>query len=389
MPGTFRKTLTGKDNHRITMAYFTQMSQTSKDTAKQALRALVALVFIVAIVWVAMQSFRVLPGVKQFFANAFVSVESFFSPAERITLRVVDSQVVVDTPFTLTWEHAGRKGDGSYIMSYECREDLYLARVGSGDSESTLFCNTDIPLLHSDTTLSLVAHGDLEGVEQVPFTVRFSRNGTSVVTEEGTINILVQDSRFNAGTSTTATSTDATGDNDDDEDDDTAPSSGTGSTGGTGTVKPRPGTPTYTTVPVVTQPQSDPNGQADLVVRVIAVGLVDRNDGDFSERDEIPEDLPSGRRAAIKFEIENRGTKKTGDDWNFTVKLPTSPSFTYTSPSQPDLYPGDKVEYIIGFDKLVNRDEANYTIEVDPRDEVDESNERNNDITREIEIDRD
>ena len=362
-----------------------QISQSTKDTGKQALRALAALVFVVAIVWVAMQSFRVLPSVRNLFANALVSVQSFFSPAERITLSLVDSQIVIDEPFELTWDHRGKEEDGSYTMSYSCNDDVYLARIENGN-ESTIFCNTEASLLSRDTKLSLVAHGDLDGVEEIDFFIRFTQNGTSVVSEEGQLTILVQDERFDTGT---ATSTDS-GDNDDDEDDatTTVPTTTTTPRPSTPTA-PRPGTPTYTTYPIITQPQSDPNGKADFTVRVIAYGLVDKNDGDFTERREIPEDLPSGRRAAIKFVIENKGTKKTGDDWNFTVKLPTSPSYTYTSPSQPDLYPGDKVEYVIGFDRIVNKDEASFTIEVDPKDEVDESRENNNKVTDEVEIDRD
>ncbi len=359
-----------------------QMSQTTKNGAKQGLRALAALVFVVAIVWVGMQSFRVLPSVRNLFANALVSVQSFFSPAEQITLSLVDSQVVVDEPFELTWNHRGKEHDGSYTMSYACNDDVYLARIENA-KESTIFCNTNVPLLSRDTKLTLVAHGNLDGVEEVDFSIRFTQNGTSVISEEGQLTILVQDERFDTGI---ATSTDS---DNDDENDATSTTPTTSYNPTYVPTTPRPGTPTYTTYPIVTQPTSDPNGKVDFTVRVIAIGLVDTNDGDFSERDEIPQDLPSGRRAAIKFVIENKGTKKTGDDWNFEVKLPTSPSFTYTSPSQPELYPGDKVEYIIGFDSIPNKNEASYTINVDPKNEVKESNENNNDLTKEIEIDRD
>lgn len=360
----------------------THISQSTKDTGKQVLRALAALVFIVAIVWVGMQSFRVLPSLREQFANALVSVQSFFSPSERIVVSVIDSQVVINEPFELTWEHRGKEADGSYVMLYECRDDVYLARI-EGAKESTIFCNTEVALLSRDTKLSFVPRGDLEGVEEIPFYVRFTKNGTSVVSEEGQTMIAVQDERFDTGIATTTTPTD---------DDTNGTSTATTSAPVTRTPKPTTpvaGTPTYTTYPIITQPQSDPNGKADLTIRVIAYGLVDKNDGDFTERDEIPQDLPSGRRGAIKFVIENKGTKKTGDDWNFTAKLPTSPSYTYTSPSQPDLYPGDKVEYVIGFDRIVNKDEASFTIEVDPRDEVEESRENNNKVTDEIEIDRD
>ncbi|HXK39624.1 MAG TPA: CARDB domain-containing protein [Candidatus Paceibacterota bacterium] len=362
-----------------------QMSQASKDTGKQVLRALGALLFVIAIVWVGMQSFRVLPGVRQSFANAFVSVQSFFSPAERIVVSVVDSQVVVDEPFSVTWEHRGKESDGSYTMIYECRDAVHLARV-SPQGESTLFCNTEVPILGSDSSLSLVARGEVDGIVQIPLSIRFTRNNTSVIGEEGTVEIVVQGERFDTGI---ATSTDNGAD-----DDETPASTTTRPTTPPATrtpnpVAPRPGTPTFTTIPIVTQPTSDPNGEADLSIRVLGTGLADSDCRDFDERNEIPQDLPSGKRGAIQFEIENDGTKKTGDDWNFSVKLPTSPSETFTSPSQPDLFPNDKVTYTICFNRVVNRDEAEYTITVDPRDEVDESNERNNSITREIDIDRD
>ncbi len=347
------------------------MSQTGKDTTKQVLRALGALVFIVAIVWVGMQSFRVLPSVRQLFANAFVSVQSFFSPEERIVVSVIDSQVIVDESFSLTWEHRGKDTDGSYTMIYECRDAVHLARVSKTSGESTLFCNTEIPLLADEKNLTLVARGDVVGAIDVPFFVHFTKNNTSVISEEGRTDIRVQGERFDTGI---ATSTNATSD---------APS--TPSTPTT----PVAGTPTTITIPIVTNPVSDPNGEADFTIRLVAIGLVDKNSGTFSERNEIPKDLPTNKRGAIKFEIENRGTKKTGDDWNFSAKLPTSPAYTYTSPSQQDLYPGDKIEFIIGFDKLVNKDESSYTITVDPKDEVDESNEKNNVLSRDIEINRD
>lgn len=358
-----------------------QMSQTTKDTAKQVLRTLAALVLVVAIVWVGMQSFRVLPSVRNSFANALVSVQSFFSPAERIVVSLVDSQVVVGEPFELVWEHRGKEHDGSYTMMYSCNDDVYLART-TGGNESTIFCNTEIPLLSRDTKLTLTAYGDFDGVEEIPFFVRFTRNGTSVVSEEGQLTILVQDERFDTGVATTT---------DNGADDDETPASTTPppATRAPNPVAPRPGTPTFTTIPIVTQPTSDPNGLADFSIRVLGTGLADRDCRDFDERDEIPQDLPSGKRGAIQFEIENGGTKKTGDNWNFSVKLPTSPSETFTSPSQPDLFPNDKVTYTICFNRVVNKDEAEYTITVDPRDEVDESNERNNSITRKIDIDRD
>ncbi|GMU74377.1 MAG: hypothetical protein AMXMBFR44_5740 [Candidatus Campbellbacteria bacterium] len=335
-----------------------------KETTLKVLSVIGGIAVIVGIAWVGIRGLSLFPNVGTFLANALAGLQSVFTPAERIVLGTIDSQIVVNKPFTLTWEHRGKNDDGSYAFSYECHDDIFLAQVDNG-TQTTIFCNTEFPILADDTEIRLVAIGDVAGVAELPVKISFKENGRLVAALSGEATLLVQESYLD-----TATSTDTT----------------TGTTGATGT-KPTAGTPQFVTVPIITEPFSDPNGDIDLSVRVLGYGLVDRKTGVFSERDEIPQDLPSGKYAAIRFEVKNIGTKESGK-WEFEVELPTSPSYTYDSPKQQTLFPGDKIEYTIGFDRVRNANEDEYVITVDPDDDIDESNERNNVEEGEVEIDR-
>lgn len=337
-----------------------------KEHLMKALSVIGGIAILVAVVWVGMQGFRALPNARVLVANALVSVQSFFSPAERIVLSVVDSQIVVDEAFTLVWEHRGKETDGSYTFFYECRDGVHLAL-----NDDTVFCNTEFPILSTDTSLKLTPRGLLVGVIDLPVEIRFRENGNDSVSERGEATLTVQDERLDDATATsTAPSTDSTN---------------TSQPGGV--VAPVPGIPTTQTIPVIVTPTSDPNGVIDLRIEVLAYGLVHRTTGVFEELDEIPRDLPSNKRGAIKFVVENIGTKASGE-WEFEAELPTSPAYTYKSKDQESLFPGDKIEFVIGFDRIRNVDEDDYRIEVDPKDDIDESRENNNVVNGTIEIDR-
>lgn len=338
----------------------TNTKQRIKDSTIRVLSVVGGIAVLAGVVWVGVQGFRALPNARESLANAFVSIQSFFSPAERIVLSLVDSQAVVEEPFTVSWEHRGKSNDGSYSFFYECSDDVHLAL-----EDDTVFCNTELPILSTDTSLTLTAHGTVAGVTMIPLEIRFRENDETNISERGELTVAIQSERFDDATST-ASQTDTSSPN-------------TGSSQQT--------TGTTQTIPIVTGPISDPNGKADLSIRVIAFGLVDKNSGAFTEKDEIPRDLPSNKRGAIKFVVENVGTKLS-DTWMFKAELPTSPAYTYTSDKQESLYPGDKIEFVIGFDRLKNADKDDYRIEVDPKDAIDESNENNNTKSGTIEIDR-
>lgn len=161
--------------------------------------------------------------------------------------------------------------------------------------------------------------------------------------------------------------------------------------GTTPTTPTRPTTPvagqgTSGTYPVggsVAVPQA-PYGKADLTVSVLSVGYLNSADTDTYR---VSNEVPDGKRGAIKFVVTNKGTNVTGT-WKFKAEIPTSPSYTFTSPTQKSLNPGDKIEYVLGFDKTKEGNDRRITITVDTGKDVDESNENNNYASREVDIEK-
>lgn len=140
---------------------------------------------------------------------------------------------------------------------------------------------------------------------------------------------------------------------------------------------PVPTTPTTGTYVIGTLPASEapePYGLPDLTVTIIERGYLDTgSSASYIKADEVPD----GKRGAIKFVVENEGTNVTGE-WKFTAKVPTTPAYTFTSPDQNSINPGSRVEFVLGFDRAKSGDSQKITITVDSSEKVEESNENNN-----------
>lgn len=146
------------------------------------------------------------------------------------------------------------------------------------------------------------------------------------------------------------------------------------------TPKPRPTTPVVITVPV-TGTTAPLYGKADLSVRLMETGYLKTADTDSFVKDNT---VPDGKRPAIKFRVTNNGTNSTGS-WEFKAKLPTTSTFTYTSRTQRSLMPGEYVDYTLGFDRAKDG-ENHITITIDSGNDVSESNENNNTLSVEIDV---
>ncbi|MEK7606155.1 MAG: hypothetical protein AAB458_00970 [Patescibacteria group bacterium] len=344
---------------------------TANSTKKLGMNVLkgIGLVLVLAgVIWVGTQGVKNAGSIRNAVANALSGIQSLFVAQERIVLSIVDSQIVVEQPFVVSWEHRGKDSEGTYAFSYDCADDVYLSLKTESKADTTVFCTISVALLETDNILTLTAHGDVDGIENVTVRVTYTENGSSNVTREGELVLPIQDARFD-----TATSTDMT------------PVTPTTPVTPVVPVVPVPGQSTSQIIRIGTTPNLF--GDPDLTVNFLAVGVVDRKTGKFDERDELPRDVSSSKRAAIQFEIKNEGTNVTGDDWRFDVKLPTNPEYTYKSPEQPTMFPGDRIVYTIGFDRVRNSNEDEYRIRVDIDDDVDESRESNNTESGEIEID--
>lgn len=164
---------------------------------------------------------------------------------------------------------------------------------------------------------------------------------------------------------------------------DTTPDSPTtpGQTGGTGIVA---GTPSTIVIPVQVPASTNYYGLPDLVVESVVTGYLNTSSTDsFRASDEVP----GNKRGAVKFTIANRGTN-VSPRFEFEVEVPTTRAYTYNSKTQQSLRPGERIEYVLGFDRARSGDNRTITIDVDPDNDVNESNESNNDRSVRVDIER-
>lgn len=121
---------------------------------------------------------------------------------------------------------------------------------------------------------------------------------------------------------------------------------------------------------------SDPNGPTDLSVRILEQGVVSKDTGEFTASSS-PNRADPMYRIAVRFAVENLGTR-TSPQWTFNAVLPTYPGNIFSSPSQQALGPGDRIEFTLGFDSVIDADTGVLTVNVDPAGSINESTKANN-----------
>lgn len=143
-------------------------------------------------------------------------------------------------------------------------------------------------------------------------------------------------------------------------------------------VTPTPGSEDTEVIPQNPTPVSDPNGLADLVPTILATGKLV---GGVQAQNFIPaSDLTKSDRIAVKFQVANNGTKETGTNWRFNVVMPTETTYIFEGQEQhvQNLLPGEKIEYVIGFDRSKVGEDLQISVAVDQNNGVTESDENNN-----------
>lgn len=156
------------------------------------------------------------------------------------------------------------------------------------------------------------------------------------------------------------------------------------------TPPPATGGPLYTppapTYGVITIPSggsaTNYYGDPDLVIEIIAIGYL-RDNGDL---DSFVEDdrIPRNKDGAVKFRIANRGTDESGR-FEIEIKVKTAGGTDTDTVTAPSMRPGASVISFGVFDS--NRSgNVDITLEADPDDDVDESNERNNEDSEDVTV---
>jgi hypothetical protein len=290
----------------------------------------------------------------KFVPNALTSIantlSSLFVPTRKVTLSTDPKDVISGQAFTLKWNRNLRT-NGSYSLAYECKPGLRL-ETSVNEPYEVIPCNTTYYFTPQTTSLEMIAVSEASRYADVNLSLGFLENNASADVKLDDIIFTVTNPNLAesiigepATTTPPATTTKPV----------TKPT-------------PKPSTKPKPTTGAI----SNPNGTADLEVRLIDTGYLNSN-GAF-----VPStSLFNREQIALKFQIINIGDKNTGT-WSFQVDLPSQTDPRYVSPIQQNLGPGDKIEYVLSFRNLTNAVDRLATITADPSNFVVELTKANN-----------
>jgi len=342
-------------------------------TWPQTIGVSVIVLLLIAGVWTAVEMGPYLSGTVSRLATAAVTFTQTFIPGERLTLSTNLSTVTSGDEVVLSWTHRNQKAGGVYSLSYPCKEGVYEGvKVSSGGKMLT--CDTPSDIYNEDNAVTLRVFSEATSPVEIPISLDYTNNDNLESLLSATINISVTNAN---GSTMPATALPAI---------ETPPSPtkklttpvSTKNSGGTKTLTP--GERTEKTYSLGTSsPASSAYGKMDLAPRILEIGVVDKVTNIFY----ATTSLKASDRIAVRFEVENLGTLDSGH-WQFSAVLPTFPMHIFESEGQQSLAPGDKIEYVIGFDNVEIGVDGRFVINVDPTSSLSEASKTNNIATTTI-----
>lgn len=329
-------------------------NRSSRDILVRALAVIGVIALLIFALWGTVQVVRFAP---QVISAAAVTISSIFQPAERIDISVPAATLPHAEVFTLSWEHVGKDDDaaGTYTISYPCRDGFHFEAIQSNGTFDRTFCDTPFNFVGATERMRLIPISTKNRFVDIPVVVTFTPDDSSKEPVASEVTLTFENPAI-------STSPDTNGDDDS--------GSGSDTTGGGETR----GDQTTDTRVISGGRSSDPNGQIDLAVRITEIGVLD---GRTTDTFRATSTVQVNQRAAVKFEIENLGTK-VSPEFTFTAVLPTKSIHIFDSKTQPRLFPGDRIEYVMGFDQIRSTGDHEMTINVDPRQRITEASESNN-----------
>ncbi len=348
-----------------------QMNQPHQEEARESrvrmniLKALAAIGFVIILVfgvWGVIQVARMVPSIASYLSAAAVSLTSIFTPAERLEITIPSAQVTSGDVFTLSWSHEGKRADGTYTVSFECRDGVSMEAPDQHGVYQKVFCNTPFNLTNETASMRLIPLSSTARFVDVGIKLAFTRLSDGKVTAETQTALTIVNEKAGQETVTPPAPT--------------TPAPGTPTVTPT---KPRVGTPTRSVYTVVPGGRiSDPNGRVDLVVTIKEIGVINPTTNVFTPTTVVRR----FERPAVRFVVENAGTK-TVDNWSFNAVLPTMPMHIFHSDMQPTLGPGDQMEYTLGFDMPDQSTTAGVlTVNADPSNRIYNEISENNNIAK-------
>jgi hypothetical protein len=309
--------------------------------------------------FVSVQVVRALPTLSESLSAAVTSVTTrFFEASEETMLAItLESQrVQSDMPFEFSW-NASQKESVDYTLTYECADALSVTLVTKEGERADMVCGDAYGFTTEANTVTLTPHSPDNRFLDASF--KLEEYSWGEVVGSKIILLTIENERVEmSGTATAVKPTPSM-------EEIPAPT----------LTRPAPKpAPVTIAVPLI----SNPNGYTDLEVTILAVGTMDRSGNLTPTSNELEGDKQGG----VRFVIKNIGTK-TSPVYDFEVKLPTRPAFTY-SPKQSDkraLMPGERIEYTLGFNRISSKDTGVISIVVDPDRDIEDVNRANNDVS--------
>lgn len=291
---------------------------------------------------------------------AAAGLTQIFVPAPHLNLVADSTSVQSGSPVSLTWTM--KKQSGAYAFSYACLDGFRFDTKDASGKVVTIACGTPFTVDANSSNLIVTPVSTKNHYVDMPVLLTYTANGSETINDSSTLTLTV--SNENLGSASTPVTP-------------SKPATGTGNTTHTGATAGTPTSHTYTYPGTSGSSTYDnPNGTADLAVSVIETGVLDKFTNAFASV--ATSSLSRNDRIAVRFVVENLGTKSSGN-WHFNVVLPTYPPETFNSDTEPSLAPGDKIEFTIGFDQVLSGPQVVKFV-IDPTDSVKEVSETNNTV---------
>ena len=244
-------------------------------------------------------------------------------------------------PFLLSWSHQNASGNYAYQLSYSCAAGVSLQALVPTGAYKAVACNTPFNFVGATSSTPIIL--TVSGLKQNETTLTISAQRLS-------------DGAISASASSTTTVLPATN-------------------AAARTVVPTNSKPAVAHTPVrVAANHTNLSGLADFETSILSVTPTSANTNTAL----------GPVHYTARFVVENIGTNVTPANWAFSASIPLTPAYTYNSPVQRALYPGDKIVYTLGFDlpqdtrQYFAQHTGTFSVTADPQNIANESNEANN-----------
>lgn len=299
------------------------------------------------------------------FAN-LASVAEFkddYKPVDELSIAVDKTVVNSEESFQISWTDMQQTGE--FKLNYECGEGVTLLVRGESGDLKRMQCTDTLTLPATVHGLFLSIDSKATRFTDVEFSIAFV-SSQKEITHVANSRITVVNAEVVPGQEIAGENTEI--DDQDEQDTPNQPNDVVTQT------PPPTQVPTYQTV----YPESNPYGYSDLKTTILGMGEV--RSGTFVHLAKLdPEE-----RNAVKFDVENIGTKTSGS-WTFRVTLPDGTKFR--SESQSPLKPQEHAEFVLQFNlDDVDEDDKYAEVEVEVSVTID-ANRNNNSADQTVRLD--